>query len=98
MTASFAQLVTESMRRVTLELLREADGYELNIYILRSGLADFGFRPSLDKLRAEISWLAEQGYLSARDVGGTVIATLRERGQDVAAGNAQVPGVARPEP
>ncbi len=98
MSASFAERVTESMRRVTLELLKEADGYDLNIYILRSGLADFGYRPSMDKLRSEISWLAEQGYLSVRDVGGTVIATLTERGQDVAAGNAQVPGVARPDP
>nr|WP_231111647.1 hypothetical protein [Vibrio mimicus] len=41
-------------------------------------------------------WLQEQGLVSLRDVGDCQIARLTGRGEDVATGQAVVPGVKRP--
>lgn len=98
MSTSFEQKLNENLRLIVLQLLAQADGYDLNIHILRSGLADFGHKPSMDKLSSELHWLDEQSLLVVRTVGQTAIAKLTDRGKDVAEGHARVPGVARPGP
>ena len=94
----YDERVRRDQRLVTLQLLEQAEGYDLNAAILRSALAEFGHRPSAAALRAELGWLAEQGLITVRDIGALQVATLTERGADVAAGRATVPGVARPAP
>jgi hypothetical protein len=50
-------------------------------------------------VRSEIAWLAEQGLATSDELpGGLLVATLTERGSDVASGRASVPGVQRPNP
>ncbi|MBP6582960.1 MAG: hypothetical protein KA204_05780, partial [Chromatiaceae bacterium] len=52
---------------------------------------------SFDAVRGDLAWLAEQGLVLV--TGGEIpVATLTVRGEDVARGRSQVPGVARKLP
>lgn len=95
---SFQQHVQEHRRLVTLRLLSEANGYDLNSVMLLDGLALYGIRPSRDQLHSDLAWLEEQGLVTNRTVGSVVVAKLTTRGSDVASGRAHVPGVKRPGP
>ena len=96
-TKEFKERLRENMRRVVLDLLEQADGYDLSVEMIRAGLAEFGHRPSADKLKTEINWLAEQGYLNIERRGDSIlVATLTQRGADVVEARAAVPGVAKP--
>lgn len=87
------------VRLAILRLLHEAPGYALNSSILTEAVGALGLAASRDQVRGEIAWLAEQGLATADELpGGLVVATLTERGGDVATGRAHVPGVQRPTP
>lgn len=94
----FPDFVRERRRLAVLELLAEAPGYSHNDAVLRSALAACGLPVSADALRGDLAWLAEQGLVGVEEIGGVRVARLRERGEDVAAGRAECPGVARPRP
>jgi hypothetical protein len=47
-------------------------------------------------VKTELHWLAEQAADTLNDVGPVLVASLTERGQDIAAGRARVPGIKRP--
>ena len=96
--STFSDLLTEDLRLTILRLLDQAEGYDLNIHILRDALARLSHRPSLDRLRGELAWLAEQQLVTTHLVGSTVVATATARGLDAAHGRARVPGVKRPGP
>ena len=98
MIPSFEKHLTADRRLVILRVLADSTGYAANEFILQAILADMAHDVSSDKLRAELAWLHEQGLLGTNSVGGVQIATLTERGLDVARGRAQVPGVKRPQP
>ena len=94
-TAHFAR----HLRLAILRLLAEAPGYALNSSILTDALGALGLAASRDQVRGEIAWLAEQGLSTTDELpGGLLVATLTERGGDVASGRAHVPGVQRPTP
>ena len=96
---SYADHIAADRRLSILILLSESTGYEANEELLRRLLEDiFAHRVSLDRLRADIDWLTEQGLVRHREAGGLRIATLTARGGDVAAGRATVSGVQRPRP
>ena len=89
-------LIKEHQRLVVLRLLNEAPSYDLNESILQDGLNAFGLDISRDGLRTQLSWLKEQGYISIETIGPIQKAKLTGRGEDVAAGRANVPGIKRP--
>lgn len=91
-------LMTEHQRLVVLRLLNEVSGFELNESILQDGLARYGLTISRDALRTQLYWLAEQQYIKLETVGQTLLASLTQRGLDVALGHAFVPGIKRPRP
>ncbi|ELE2164755.1 ArsR family transcriptional regulator [Vibrio fluvialis] len=93
---SFKELLTEDQRLVILRSLHEMAGYEANESIIDSCLDAYGHKISRDMVRNHLAWLEEQGLLTLRDVGGCQVARLTGRGEDVATGQAQVPGVKRP--
>ncbi|EGR1082985.1 ArsR family transcriptional regulator [Vibrio cholerae] len=92
----FIELLTEDQRLVILRSLHEMHGYEANESIIDSCLDAFGHKISRDVVRTHLFWLQEQGLVSLRDVGDCQIARLTGRGEDVATGQAVVPGVKRP--
>lgn len=81
-------------RRAVLSALGVAAGHRLPLAALLLQLDLIGYAVSADRLRTDLAWSAEQGLLQfAGDV-----ATLTERGVDVACGRARLPGVGRPLP
>ena len=98
MSGKFAELVTSDIRLVILRALAEDLGYSHNESILHSILSEFGHQVSRDRVRTELGWLEEQGLLTVKDVAGCLVATVTQRGADVAAGNASCNGVKRPGP
>lgn len=96
---SFAELWMEDMRLVILRTLAQTSGYSCNDSILQDVLATFAHRCSRDQVRSALAWLGENAYLSYEILEtGTYIATITQRGIDVASGNITVPGVKRPGP
>lgn len=96
---SYSTHFAKHLRLAILRLLAESPGYALNSSILVDALGALGLAASRDQVRSEIAWLAEQGLATSDELpGGLVVATLTERGGDVASGRASVPGVQRPTP
>jgi hypothetical protein len=98
MNSKFKELITSDIRLVILRALAEDLGYSHNESILHSVVEAFGHKASRDCIKSELAWLEEQGLLDLSDVAGCLVATITQRGADVAAGRAVVPGVKRPEP
>ncbi|MGI8839746.1 MAG: VpaChn25_0724 family phage protein [Caulobacteraceae bacterium] len=93
-----ADIATEHRRLTILRLLAGAGGYTANSAIVHSALHEFGFAASRDLVRTDLAWLAEQECIRNADAGGLAVATLTDRGLDVARGHAIVPGIQRPSP
>ncbi len=93
---SFKTLLTEDQRLVILRSLQEMAGYEANESIIDSCLDAYGHNISRDQVRSHLAWLEEQGLITLRNVSECQIAKLTGRGEDVATGQAIVPGVKRP--
>ena len=92
----YADYLREDIRLVVLRLLVEMTAYRANSSVLTMALDNYGHTLSRDQVKTELHWLAEQGALTLSDVGPVLVATLTERGQDIAAGRARVPGIKRP--
>lgn len=93
---SYRDLLNADQRQLILRTLEEDHDYSHNEHILRAALESMGHGVSRDKVRTEVSWLAEQGLVTVEDVSGTWVVKLTARGQDIALGRARVHGVARP--
>jgi Fe2+ or Zn2+ uptake regulation protein len=92
------EVVTADRRLRVLVLLDKAHAYMTNEHVLQGLLQPMGHAISVDRLRTDLAWLAEQGLLDVHEHDGLQVATLRRRGVDVANDRACVPGVARPVP
>ncbi len=92
----FSDFIRQDVRLVLLRLLVEMTAYRANSSVLTMALDSYGHTLSRDQVKTELHWLAEQGALTLQDVGPVMVATLSERGQDIAAGRARVPGIKRP--
>lgn len=99
MSNDFAQHLAADRRLVILKVLTDSAGYTTNQYMLHDMVGRLGHRVSLDTLLADLAWLSETAQLiTTETVGGVGIATLTQRGLDVAEGLATVPGVKKPRP
>ena len=94
----YARHQAADRRLVILRVLAESTGYQANEFTLEAVLDDMGHTVSNQQVHTELAWLAEQGLLDSRKVGGVTSATVTRRGLDVAQGKAVVPGVKRPLP
>lgn len=94
----FVHYLTAERRLVILRILAEMPVYRANSSVLHSMLADWALESSRDQVRTELRWLEEQQLLTIEEAGdgAVLLATLTERGADVAAGRARVDGVKRP--
>lgn len=96
---SYANHFAKHLRLVVLRLLDEAGGFKLNSSVLTDAANAHGLAAARDQMRGELAWLAEQGLIVTDEPApGLVVATLTERGADIATGRAQNPGVQRPAP
>ncbi len=98
---SFSERVREEARLQALRVLSLAPEYTATDVLLHDVLRDKGLAMGMSGVRVELSWLNENGFVVTQRVGGQTgmsIATLTERGLDVANGTSLVPGIARPRP
>jgi Fe2+/Zn2+ uptake regulation proteins len=96
MSGKFAEYLRQDQRLVILRVLIELPSYRTNSSVLTNLLSQYGHSPSRDSVKTELHWLAEQGLVTIDDISDVLVATLTERGADVASGRAIVPGVKRP--
>ena len=95
----FADLRADDRRLSILLILEKSEGYEANLYVLQDILdGHYGHRCSVDRVRADLAWLQEQGLATRSNPGGVEISRATARGIDAANGRAEVPGVKRPRP
>lgn len=96
---TYQTTITEDRRLSLLLVLKETPGYSANAFLLRDAIDSiYGHAASIDQVRTDIAWLAEQALVTSRTAGDVMLATLTARGADAAAGRAQVPGVKKPMP
>lgn len=87
------------LRLTILRVLSEAPAYKVNDSLLTSACDAVGVPATRDQVRVQLAWLKEAGLVLLEEpVTKLTIATATERGLDVAAGRAFVPGVQRPSP
>jgi len=98
MSGRYAEHIAEHRRLSILRLLLESPGYAANDSVIQSALKRFALIASRDTVKADIAWLAEQLLIETETVEHLVVATLAQRGADVARGDAEVPGVQKPGP
>ena len=96
---SYQNKITKDRRLSLLLVLAETPGYSANAFLLRDAIDSiYGHSASIDQVRTDIAWLAEQQLVTSRSTGDVTLATLTARGADAAAGRATVPGVKKPMP
>lgn len=95
---SYQQHFAQHLRIALLRLLNEAPACRANSSILATAAQHLGLSASRDTVKTQLAWLDEQGLVTTEDMNGLVVATLTERGCDVAEGRSVAPGVARPTP
>lgn len=95
---SYADEIARARRLAILLALYFSPGYTASITFLREQAGRTGYVASLDLMQTELAWLAEQGLIEMLPglPGGTL--RLTARGEDVALGRTQTPGVRRPSP
>jgi hypothetical protein len=92
---SYAEEIAASRRLAILLALYFAPGYTLNRTALRHQVEMTGYVTSADKMASEIAWLAEMELAEPLELDAV---RLTARGEDVALGRSQTPGVRRPSP
>lgn len=91
-------IFAQDQRLLILRSLLEGN-YDANESILRDCLALYGHDISKDALRNHLLWLEEMGLIKLRRLlDGYLVASLAQRGEDVAKGRSVVAGVRRPSP
>lgn len=94
----FAEFQEHDRRLVLLSALSAAAQYRANALLLRRYCEAVGHVVGIERVQADLAWLFDSGLVTLGGEGGTLVATLTERGLDVASGRTVVPGVARPQP
>ncbi len=96
---SFFDFTMQHVRLALLRVLLETPTHSANDSVLTMQMIELGLPVTRAQLRTQLGWLAEQGLIRiTRPIDTLIVASLRERGGEVATGRAQVDGVPRPTP
>lgn len=94
----FAAVNDGYIRAQALRLLEQLPEYRANDIVIADAVRSVGLGCTNDQLRGHLEWMAEQRLVTVADVGGIKVATLTERGLEIASGRAHIDGVQRPKP
>lgn len=89
---SYAEEVSRARRLAILLQLYFMPGYKGHAAFVRERVEHIGYTTSRDLMQTELAWLKEQGLIELDDG----VATLTGRGEDVALGRTETPGVRKP--
>lgn len=90
---TFTQIMRQYNRRAILTLLAYDNDYRLSADMIVDGLRANGQTITHDQLLSEMHWLAEQGFITLTTIAVLTIATLTDRGLDIARGQTRAPGI-----
>ena len=94
-----AQMQDEHIRLSVLRLLESQAGYHANDSVLHQAVNQMALACTRDQMRGHLTWLEEQRLVTlAKPAETLIVATLTERGAEVASGRSIVDGVQRPSP
>lgn len=96
--AAYSEILNAARRLLLLQILAESTAYTSNEHTLGALAAEVGHGVSAGRLCADLRWLEERTLLQVKDVGGVMVATLTQDGQDAAQGRLRVAGVDAPRP
>jgi|SRR5947208_3303794 hypothetical protein len=97
MSETYEEYNRKHRRLSILLVLSGADAYRSNDSMLYDVVNEFGIASTRDQVRGELTWLAQQGFITVREIATAMVATLTEQGSDIAAGRARHPNIARPK-
>ena len=92
---SYAEEVIKARRLAILMALYFSPGYTMASELLRDQVSKTGYVTSHDLLLTEIAWLAEMQLVERLEFNAVV---LTARGEDIALGRSEIPGVRKPSP
>lgn len=93
---TYNDFAREERRLNILRFLEQAQAYRASTGVLYAQLDAIGDPSSRADVATDCQWLSEQGLVTLDTPADDVmLVTLTERGQDVCAGKAVVPGVKR---
>jgi len=95
---SLEDIMQSDRRLLILRALNAANGYALRDSVLQRAIETSAAAVSLDRLRTDLDWLAEQNLLAVQRADAHWMASITDRGMDIATGRASVNGVDRPRP
>lgn len=95
---NFSDTYDGHIRLAVLQLLSAQAAYQANDMLLAAAVNGMGLTCTADQMRGHLAWLAEQRLVTTIEAGPLTVATMTERGGDVAAGRSQIKGVQRPAP
>ena len=94
----YQDLVDSHRRLSILQFLKDEADYRLNAILLLTLVNNHGYATGKDKLENELLWLSEQNLVELDKVGSVTLATITNRGLEVAEGRVIMNGVERPGP
>ncbi len=92
----FGEFESRDRRLALLQALEQASQRRANHLLLHRFVEALGHSVSIDVLVGDLTWLDETGLVKTVWTDKVMIATLTQRGADVATDRAQHPGVSRP--
>jgi DNA-binding transcriptional ArsR family regulator len=96
--SKIAERLSEARRLAILMVLDRCPSREAADSLIAIALKDLACACSYDAVRSELAWLRDAGLIEIDEISCIMIAKLKQRGVDVAAGVAMIPGVERPGP
>lgn len=97
--SEFSDIYAGHVRLATLRLLDSQPTYSANDSVLVTAVQALGLSCTRDQMRAHLSWLREVGTVTLlQPMDGVIVATLTERGGDIAHARSTIPGIQRPAP
>ena len=95
-TPDYATLLRQDRRLSILRTLQGADGETANDSMVTRMVNLYGVTSSRDQVRTEFVWLREQGLIVVETIADTMVATVIERGLEIASGRITHPEITRP--
>jgi len=98
--SDYLEHVGRHRRLAILRFLEQSAGYTSNVSIVTDVLNSnkIGLTTSRDQTTTELSWLAENGFVTLGGDAAFRVATATARGIDIALGRAVHPDIQRPSP
>ncbi len=94
---SYADLLLQDARLVILRVIKEMPSMRANSSVLCSILDEkFGHTLTRVEVKEQLRWLEERELVEIEEAGAVLLATLREKGDQVVRGRVTVDGVKRP--